>query len=210
MRVGIFPVQNDDRKWVVFGILSTADWDPRVLPKWSNQISARSVNVPFDKAQLLPLKLTGLLSSRLLLVLFHAYTQGLFSKQDTSILDAGLYNTVNNNEEDTETYILYPYYTLDALYNSAELKTCFCHAWSDIYKCVNILYTTVCVCVRMCMLCGYVCVCACVWWCAKVCVVEPAPHQQWEAQIWLVSDMKRAATHKRAPVHLGPQRLKQS
>ena len=33
-----------------------------------------------------------------------------------------------NNNEDTQTYILYPYYTLDAFYNSAELKTCFCHA----------------------------------------------------------------------------------
>jgi len=56
-----------------------------------------------------------------------------------------------------------------------------------------------CVCVRDNM---QWCVCVC------VCVVEPAPHQQWEAQVWLVSDMKRAATHKRAPVHLGPQRLK--
>lgn len=41
----------------------------------------------------------------------------------------------------------------------------------------------------------YVCVCAC----ARV--VEPAPRRQLEAQVWLVSDMKRAATHKRAPVH---------
>lgn len=73
----------------------------------------------------------------------------------------------------THTYILYPYYTLDALYNSAELKTCFCHAWSDIYKCVNILCTTVHVlCVYACVCCVSKCVCMCVWvwWCAKRCV----------------------------------------
>ena len=62
---------------------------------------------------------------------------------------------------------------MDALYNSAELKTCFCHAWSDIYKCVNILYTTVHVlrvyaCVCCVSMCVCVCVCndvqRCVWW----------------------------------------------
>lgn len=68
-------------------------------------------------------------------------------------------------------------------------------------------YVCVCGCVYVCddvQRCVYVCVCL------SVCVVEPAPHQQWEAQIWLVSHMKRAATHKRAPVHLGPRRLNQS
>lgn len=57
----------------------------------------------------------------------------------------------------------------------------------------------------LCVLC-FKSVCMRVIWCAKVRVVEPAPHQQWEAQIWLGSDMKRAATHKRAPVREG-QRL---
>lgn len=64
-------------------------------------------------------------------------------QMDASILFPLACNTVNINEENTQIYILYPYYTLDALYNSAELKTCFCHAWSDIYKHVNILYNTV-------------------------------------------------------------------
>lgn len=72
----------------------------------------------------------------------------------------------------------------------------------------TVYYSTCITCMCMCMLCLNVCVCVMMCKGVCVCVVEPAPHQQWEAQIWLVSDMKRAATHKRAPVHLGPpQRL---
>lgn len=94
---------------------------------------------------------------------------------------------------------------MDALYNSAELKTCFCHALSDIYKCV--IY---CLLQYVCYECMYVfavCEMMCKYECVCVCVVEPAPHQQWEAQTWLVPDMKCAATHKRAPVSFGPQRI---
>lgn len=38
-----FPVRNDDSRQVVLGNLLTTDWDPLVLPKWSNHISASSV-----------------------------------------------------------------------------------------------------------------------------------------------------------------------
>lgn len=56
----------------------------------------------------------------------------------------------------------------------------------------------------MCACVVFECVCddvqRCVWW--------NLHHTNSERlKLWLVSDMKRAATHKRAPVHLGPQRL---
>lgn len=46
-----FPVGRDDRERVVFSNLSTAYQAPLVLPKWSNQISASSINVPLFKKQ---------------------------------------------------------------------------------------------------------------------------------------------------------------
>lgn len=138
-----FPVQNEDRERVVFRNSSTAYSDPLVLPKWSNQISASSVYVPLKKKKIKknktnkknaatvtetdgsPVCRSDTCSPFWILRIFRS-THRVSNMVLVSLMLA-CRRQVNNNE-DTQTYILYPYYTFDALYNSAELKTCFFHA----------------------------------------------------------------------------------
>lgn len=82
---------------------------------------------------------------------------------------------------------------MDALYNSAELKTCSCHARSDIYKRVNILSSTV----RVWNADARVC-------CVRV--VEPAPHRQfWGSDMARVRREACCQPYESSSTFLGPR-----